>query len=68
MARLITEWSTDDPQIADMLRSIDSETNAVLRLELESALHIWQGMKAARDAERLRCHQSRNLGGGRRKN
>lgn len=40
MPRLITEWSTDDPSLARMLRQI-SRLHGVQRLAAEAALHTF---------------------------
>lgn len=42
-ARLITEWSTDDPQIAEALKTIAKAPEySSEREELEGALHTFQ--------------------------
>lgn len=60
MPRLITEWSTSDPGLAEMLTMV----NAVpeydpARHELEAMLHIEQARLAWREADRLRELQKR---------
>jgi hypothetical protein len=43
MPRLVTEWSTDDPQIARTLQLIASlPEHSLERPELEAALHTFQ--------------------------
>lgn len=58
MPRLLTEWSTDDPQLAEMLRSIDAEPeHTSLRQELEGALHMMQARLAWRRADQYREYE-----------
>lgn len=59
MPRLLTEWSTDDPTIAEALQLIASEPeHSSTRLELEAALHTfqarlcWQRAEVSRQRER----------------
>lgn len=43
MPKLITEWSTDDKDLAKMLQSIaEWPEYSIERMELEVALHQWQ--------------------------
>lgn len=56
MPRLITEWSTDDPRLAEMLRSIAEEPeHSVERQELEAALHMMQARFCWARADRMRA-------------
>lgn len=67
MPRLITEWSTEDPGLADMLRDIASfPEHSVERLELEAILHTQQAAWCYRRIGRLRQIASRHRGGRRR--
>lgn len=67
MPRLITEWSTEDPGLADMLREIASfPEGSVERLELEAILHTQQAAWWHRQIGRLRQITSRHRGGRRR--
>jgi hypothetical protein len=59
-ARLLTGWSTDDPGLAEMLRSIQDEPDLALRLELFAGLHTWQAQHDIRLAERIRCGRPRS--------
>jgi hypothetical protein len=55
MPRLITEWSTSDPGLADMLRSIaELPEHDPVRHEMEALLHTQQARFAWREADRLR--------------
>lgn len=55
MPRLVTEWSTSDPGLAEMLRSIaDLPEHDPTRHELEALLHTQQARIAWREADRLR--------------
>lgn len=55
MPRLITEWSTDDPGLADTLRSIAAlGEHTEERMEVEAALHMFQARLCWSTAERLR--------------
>lgn len=45
MPRLITEWSTDDPQLARVLSTVQAMLEASIeRMAAEAALHSWQAM------------------------
>ncbi len=56
MPKLITEWSTDDPGLAEMLKSIAAEPEySELRLEMEIALHQFQAKHTAEQLGRLRA-------------
>ena len=57
MARLITDWSTDDPLLGEMLKSIAEEKDDVLRLELEAGLHTWQAQHCIKTAARLELYR-----------
>lgn len=68
MPRLITEWSTEDPGLADMLREIASfPEHSVERLELEALLHTQQAAWCHRQVGRLRQIASRHRGGSQRR-
>jgi hypothetical protein len=55
MPRLLTEWSTDDPTIAEALQLIASEPeHSSARMELEAALHTFQARLCWQRAERYR--------------
>lgn len=61
MARLITEWSSDDPGLADMLRSIaEVPEHSTARLELEAALHTWQAGWLHRQIGALRAEETQS--------
>lgn len=62
MPRLITEWSTDDPDLAEMLKMINREPDPALKLDLEAMLHHQLALISTRDAERLRVGRSRRPG------
>jgi hypothetical protein len=67
MPRLITEWSTRDPKLAEMLREIARfPERSVERLELEAILHTQQAAWCHREIGRIREFESRHRGGGRR--
>lgn len=66
MPRLITEWSSEDVSLADMLREIASfPEGSVERLELEAILHTQQAAWCHRQVGRLRQIASRHRGGRR---
>lgn len=54
---LETVWSTDDPDLADVLQSIRGEGDAAVRLELEAALHTFQATAAIRQAAEIRARR-----------
>jgi hypothetical protein len=62
MPRIITEWSTDDPDLAKMLTMINRESDPALKLDLEAMLHHQLALISTRDAERLRTLRSRRTG------
>lgn len=73
MSRLVTEWSTDDPQVAEALRLIASVPEwSIERLELEAALHqvqaklLHEEIGARRSADRA-SERQRALRRGARK-
>jgi hypothetical protein len=60
MPQLVTEWSTDDPGLAEMLKSIAAlPAYDPDRHELEALLHTQQARLAWREADRLRDLQRR---------
>lgn len=60
MAQILTEWSSDDPKLALMLRRIASfPENSADRCELEGFLHMMLARSCWRDADRLRGHRPR---------
>ena len=68
MPRLITEWSTEDPGLAGMLREIASfPEHSIERLELEALLHTQQAAWCYRQVGRLRQIESRRRGGSQRR-
>jgi len=68
MPRLVTEWSTEDAGLADMLRDIASfPEGSVERLELEAILHTQQAAWCHRQIGRLRQIASRHRGGSQRR-
>lgn len=57
--RLVTEWSTDDPELAETLRMIAAEPEwSVTRLEMEAGLHMMQARFAWRRADQIRERQN----------
>lgn len=57
-ARLITEWSTDDPTLAAVLTDLAALPDySVERHEAEAALHMVQARAAWRQADRVRASQ-----------
>lgn len=68
MPRLITEWSTEDPGLANVLREITSFPEfSVERLELEALLHTMQAAWCHRQIGRLRQLRGQHRGGARRR-
>ena len=60
MARLTTEWSTDDPQVAEALKTImATPPYSPERHEAEAGLHMLQARWAWREADRLRGLEAR---------
>lgn len=58
--RLVTEWSTDDPALAETLRRIaDVPEWDPIRHEMEAALHTFQARLAWQKAGALRATQQR---------
>ena len=61
MPRLITEWSTDDPGLAEMLRSIaEFPEYSVERIELEAVLHSWQASHLYRLLGEMRAERTQS--------
>lgn len=61
MARLVTEWSTNDPGLANMLRSIaEFPEYSIERMELEAALHAWQAGHLNREIGQMRAEQTQS--------
>lgn len=51
MARLIVEWSTQDPQLAAVLRRIaEYPEHSAERMELEATLHAEESARLMREA------------------
>jgi uncharacterized protein YecT (DUF1311 family) len=68
MPRLVTEWSTQDPQLAETLKTIASfPERSVERLELEAILHTQQAAWCYQRIGEIRQFESQRRGGGRRK-
>lgn len=68
MARLVTEWSTDDPKLAETLRLIQQTPDHTSeREELEAALHTFQARLCWQRAERYRQREREQAARDRRR-
>lgn len=63
--RLVTEWSTDDPQLAGILRGIAAlPEHSAARLECEAQLHMTEARACWAAADRAHEWDRRRAGRG----